>query len=79
MAAVEQFYEGGYLGAALPPQTLLSRARPLSLPYEPLQVLASLEDVRAAARRVAGCAQRLLSIYTVNLEPEVYDEAAFLE
>jgi hypothetical protein len=46
---------------------------------EPLQVLTSLDDVRAASRRAVGMAKRLLSIYSLDLEPAVYEQASFLE
>lgn len=46
---------------------------------EPLTVLTSLEEARAAVDTAAVSAQRLISIYTPDLEPELYDESAFLE
>lgn len=46
---------------------------------EPLQVLTTLDDVRAATRRAVASARRLLSIYTLDLEPQVYEQPAFLE
>jgi hypothetical protein len=46
---------------------------------EPLQVLTTLDDVRAATRRAVAGARRLLSIYTLDLEPQLYEQAAFLE
>jgi hypothetical protein len=42
-------------------------------------VLTTLEHVRAAAVKVATLARRGLSIYTVDLEPQLYDQHAFLE
>lgn len=44
-----------------------------------LHVLTTFEEVRAATETVAGSAQRLLSIMTPDLEPELYDHPAFLE
>jgi hypothetical protein len=46
---------------------------------ETLTVLASLAEVRAAVNEVAATAQRLISIYTPDLEPDLYDQTAFLE
>ena len=46
---------------------------------ETLTVLTSLAEVRAAANEIAATAQRLISIYTPDLEPDLYDQSAFLE
>jgi len=46
---------------------------------ETLTVLTSLAEVRAAVNEVAASAQRLISIYTPDLEPDLYDQSAFLE
>ena len=46
---------------------------------ETLTVLTSLAEVRAAVNEIAGSAQRLISIYTPDLEPDLYDQTAFLE
>ncbi|HYC10162.1 MAG TPA: hypothetical protein VEC10_11030 [Steroidobacteraceae bacterium] len=46
---------------------------------ETLTVLTSLAEVRAAVNEIAGTAQRLISIYTPDLEPDLYDQTAFLE
>jgi hypothetical protein len=44
-----------------------------------VRVISSLEEMRAAVDAVAASAQRLMSIYTPDLEPELYDQNAFLE
>ncbi|MGH8284575.1 MAG: hypothetical protein ACRETT_02275 [Steroidobacteraceae bacterium] len=44
-----------------------------------LTVFTSLDETRAAVNEVAASAQRLISIYTPDLEPELYDTSAFLE
>jgi hypothetical protein len=44
-----------------------------------LQVLTSLEEVRAATNAIAASGQRLLSIFTPDMEPLLYDQPAFLE
>jgi hypothetical protein len=44
-----------------------------------VRVIASLEDMRAAVDAVAASAQRLMTIYTPDLEPELYDQNGFLE
>lgn len=46
---------------------------------ETLAVLTSLAEVRAAVNEIAATAQRLISIYTPDLEPDLYDQSAFLE
>ena len=46
---------------------------------EALCMLTSMEDVRGAVRRAASGAQRLMSILTEDLEPEIYDHPVFLE
>ncbi len=51
----------------------------LACDFEALTVLTGTAEVRAAVRRVAASAQRLISIYTPNLEPELYDQSSFLE
>lgn len=71
------FFSGGFNAPATTP-ALLGRGS-AETPAEALQVLTCIDDVRVAVRRVAGSAQRLLSIYTSDLEPPVYDEAQFLE
>jgi hypothetical protein len=44
-----------------------------------VEVIESLDEMRAAINRVAASAQRLMSIYTPDLEPEIYDQSGFLE
>jgi hypothetical protein len=46
---------------------------------ETLTVTTSLAEVRAAANQIAATAQRFISIYTPDLEPDLYDQTAFLE
>ena len=46
---------------------------------ETLTVLASLAEARAAVNKAAASAQRLISIYTPDLEPDLYDQSPFLE
>ena len=46
---------------------------------ESLTVLTTLAEARAAVNKAAGSAQRLISIYTPDLEPDLYDQTAFLE
>jgi len=46
---------------------------------ETLIVLTSLAEVRAAINAAAASAQRLISIYTPDLEPDLYDQTPFLE
>lgn len=42
-------------------------------------LLSTLEEVRAASVQVATAATRLLTMYTQDLEPLVYDQPLFLE
>jgi hypothetical protein len=46
---------------------------------ESLTVLTALAEVRAAVNAAAASAQRLISIYTPDLEPDLYDQTAFLD
>jgi hypothetical protein len=46
---------------------------------ETLTVLTTLAEVRAAVNEVAASARRLISIYTPDLEPDIYDQTIFLE
>ena len=46
---------------------------------ETLTVLTTLSEVRAAVNEIAALAQRLISIYTPDLEPDLYDQTSFLE
>jgi hypothetical protein len=50
-----------------------------SSPPETLHVLSTMDEVRTATETVAASGQRLISIMTPDLEPEIYDQAAFLE
>jgi hypothetical protein len=59
-------------GAPLP-------AIPAARGENPVRVISSLEEMRAAVDAVAASAQRLMSIYTPDLEPDLYDQNAFLE
>lgn len=44
-----------------------------------IRVISTLEEMRAAVDAVSASAQRLMSIYTPDLEPDLYDQNAFLE
>ena len=46
---------------------------------ETLSVLTTLPEVRAAVNEIAAGARRLISIYTPDLEPDLYDQTSFLE
>ncbi|MGA3157540.1 MAG: hypothetical protein ABSE43_08210 [Steroidobacteraceae bacterium] len=48
-------------------------------PADELNVLTTLEEVRRATNTVAASGQRLISIFTPDLEPTLYDQAPFLE
>ncbi len=66
-------------GGGMAPVTVLARGG-LSRPEaDPLQVLTTLDDVRTANRRALSMAQRLVSIYSSDLEPKLYEHSPFLE
>jgi len=46
---------------------------------ETLHVLTTLEEVRTATETVAASGQRLISIMTPDLEPDIYDQGAILD
>jgi hypothetical protein len=46
---------------------------------ETLHVLTTIEEVRTATETVAASGQRLISIMTPDLEPDIYDQAPLLE
>jgi hypothetical protein len=46
---------------------------------ETLHVLGSFDEVRTATETVAASGQRLISIMTPDLEPEIFDQPALLE
>jgi hypothetical protein len=46
---------------------------------ETLMVFTTLAEARQAVNCAAAGAQRLMSIYTPDLEPDLYDQSAFLE
>jgi hypothetical protein len=46
---------------------------------ETLHVLTTLEEVRTATETVAASGQRLISIMTPDLEPDIYDQAPILD
>ncbi len=56
--------------------TVLAERAPVP---ETLHVLTTIEEVRAATETVAASGQRLISIMTPDLEPDIYDQAALLE
>lgn len=59
--------------------TVAAPSEPARTPIAAITVVASLAEMRAAVNRVATSAQRLMSIYTPNLEPELYDQTEFLD
>lgn len=48
-------------------------------PAEALTVFTSIDEARSAVETAASSAQRMISIYTPDLEPDLYDQSAFLE
>jgi hypothetical protein len=79
---VSQYYFAGQsagITANGVPATVLGRGGQTRAAPEPLQVLTTLDDVRAANRRALSIAQRLVSIYTCDLEPRLYEHEPFLD
>jgi len=53
---------------------------PVPMPAaDELQVLTTLDEVRKATNDVAASGQRLISIFTPDMEPALYEQPAFLE
>jgi hypothetical protein len=61
------------------PESLSGKSGRAARSMDMLTVLSTLAEVRAAVCQVAASAQRLISIYTPDLEPDLYDQTAFLE
>ena len=50
------------------------------LPPSPsLQIVSTLEEMRGVINQVAASAQRMMSIFSPDLEPDVYDQTPFLD
>lgn len=79
MGGPQYYFAGQPAGAAAPVPVLGRGGQPGIAAPEPLQVLTTLDDVRAASRRAVAGAQRLVSIYSLDLEPQIYEQPAFLE
>jgi hypothetical protein len=76
MASKEEHGFFDFRGEIPAPPPVLARTDPNA---DALCMLTSMEDVRGAVRRAAAGAQRLMSILTEDLEPEIYDHPVFLE
>jgi len=61
------------------PESMSSKGARAARGMDVLTVLTTLPEVRSAVCQVAASAQRLISIYTPDLEPDLYDQTAFLE
>jgi hypothetical protein len=79
MGGPQYFFSGTVTGSQAP-VSVLGRGgeRALEAP-EPLQVLTTLDDVRSASRRAVSGAQRLVSIFSLDLEPQLYEHAPFID
>jgi hypothetical protein len=73
------YYFAGPMAGMTGPVPVLARGGNLVPQPEPLQVLTTLEDVRSASRRAVAGAQRLLSIYSLDLEPQLYEQQSFID
>jgi hypothetical protein len=79
MGGPQYFFANAVPGGPAP-VTVLGRGGPMVVARpEPLQILTNLDDVRMATRRAVAEAQRLISIYTLDLEPQLYEQPAFLD
>lgn len=67
------------LSRAQSPSGATPPAMPASRAENHVRVISSIEEMRAAVDIVASSAQRLMSIYTPDLEPDLYDQNGFLE
>ncbi|MGH8288735.1 MAG: hypothetical protein ACREV7_06855 [Steroidobacteraceae bacterium] len=61
------------------PESMSGKGGRAARGMEMLTVLTMLAEVRSAVCQVAASAQRLISIYTPDLEPDLYDQTGFLE
>lgn len=61
------------------PESMTGKGTRTPRGMEVLTVLSTLPEVRSAVCQVAAAAQRLISIYTPDLEPDLYDQSPFLE
>ena len=75
-AALAQLANARYAPESVSPSGSTTQRRQSG---ETLTVLTSLAEVRAAVNEIAATAQRIISIYTPDLEPDLYDQTAFLE
>jgi hypothetical protein len=75
-STLEQLATARYSPESIDPSDTGNRVRQGS---ETLTVLTTLPEVRAAVNEIAAGARRLISIYTPDLEPELYDQTTFLE
>ena len=57
---------------------IVSLAAP-TLSRDPLALMTSLAEARVAVDSAAATARRMISIYTQDLEPELYEQSGFLE
>jgi hypothetical protein len=79
MGGPQYFFAGTVAGSSAPVPMLGRGDARQPGAAEPLQVLSTLDDVRAASRRAVSGAERLVSIFTLDLEPQVYEQPAFLD
>jgi hypothetical protein len=75
-ADLAQLANARYAPESDPNDATASRGRRTT---ESLIVFTTLVEARLAVNRAATAAQRLMSIYTPDLEPDLYDQTAFLE
>ena len=77
--AVESTGEFGLAILTQPVAPAQAPVPPSIAPSQSMTVISSLDEMRTAFNRVAASAQRLMSIYTPDLEPELYDQTEFLD
>ncbi len=79
LESTAQFELGILTQSTQPAPTVALPASATESTSQSMTVIDSLEEMRSAFNRVAASAQRLMSIYTPDLEPEIYDQTEFLD
>ena len=72
-------FELGLLTQNDTPVACAESALTAGLAVDSLVQIATLDDMRAAVNRIAAGANRMMSLYTPDLEPELYDQSPFLD
>lgn len=79
MQSTDEFELGILTQAAATALPAADQALSAGFDNKTLVRIESLEDMRAAVNRIAAGANRMMSMYTPDLEPELYDQTPFLD